>query len=113
MKIYPAKCVAKVVTATMEDGKPWVFTTAKILGAGIGASSGWLIADGENFVYIPSAYEDLEKTLDLLSSLLQSLITNAPTLFAGLASPGPGNAVLVADATAALTQVKTLMEMLK
>lgn len=110
-KLLEASCIAGVVTS---EGVP--VPSAEILSQGIGASTGFLILDGDKAYYVAKTSPDLDTTLGKVITALQQVVVALGILDAkpiGTLAPAPGAAVSIGLVTAAATELTALKASLK
>lgn len=110
-KVLEASCIGEVVTC---EGVP--VPNAEILSEGEGASSGFLVIDGDKAYYVAKTSPNLKTTLEKLISVLSNLTTALTTLDGkptGTLAPAPAIAVQIASLVTIQTELTTLKETLK
>lgn len=103
--ILNATCENKIVKV---EGKQVV--NAEILAKGIGASTGLLVANKDKIFYIVKTFEDLEKIIDSIVALSESLQNAINLIPSSSQQPSPAIAQQIQQA---ISEIKTKTDEIK
>lgn len=105
MQMLDASCVAGIVTA---DGKP--VATAEVLSAGVAASQGLLLLQGELAKYVTSNATDIKDVLTSINSIVTKITTVLTALDSALSSANTATIALIVAENAQLLVKKELLK---
>lgn len=106
MQIFNANCAAGVV---LVDALP--VPNCPILGEGVGASSGYLVASEGKIVYLPKTTPDVKSLIAIIETLCDNIAAlTVTTISLGAPTSAPLNSASFAAVKAQLTALKTALK---